>query len=319
LQLTEFKPALQSESANRLVPVTVVVLTKNEERNLRNCLQAVAGWCQEVFVVDSGSTDATVEIAKQFGATVVLHTFEGHARQWNWALRNLPFACEWALCLDADQRLTPSLRDEITSLLTTGQILAQSGYYLTRRQIFRGTWIKHGGYYPKHLLKLFRHKRAWSDESERLDFRFYVDGELAKLKHDLIEDNQNELNMTFWVEKHNRFATLQAAEELDRRGGDLSWAIEPKFFGTPDQRTLFLRSLWYRSLPLYLRPFLLFFYRYFLRLGFLDGKQGFIFHFNQSLWFRLLVDVKLEELAQHRSDLKPAGRGCDQQSKVKEL
>ena len=82
----------------------------------------------------------------------------------------------------------------------------------------------------------------------------------------------------------------------------MTWAIEPRFFGTPDQRTLFLRDFWYRSLPLYVRPFLLFGYRYFFRLGFLDGKQGLIFHFNQSLWFRMLVDAKIEELAQGRSE-----------------
>ena len=301
------------------VPVTVIVLTKNEERNLSNCLQSVAGWCQQMFVVDSGSTDGTFEIANQFGALVVYHAFAGHTRQWNWALRNLPFACEWALCLDADQQVTPALRYEITSVLTGIQATPQSGFYLKRRQIFRGKWIRHGGYYPKLLLKLFRHELAWCDENERLDSRFYVKGKIGILKHDLIEDNQNEHNMTFWIDKHNRYATAQAMEELERRGHALSWAIEPRLCGTPDQRTLFFRNFWYRCLPLYVRPFLLFFYRYFLRLGFLDGKQGLIFHFNQSLWFRLLVDTKLEELAQDRADLRPARAGCDEQSRLKEL
>lgn len=298
-----------------IVPVTVVVLTKNEECNLSNCLQSVGGWCQQVFVVDSGSTDGTIEIANQFGVTVVYHAFESHTRQWNWALNNLPFGCEWVLCLDADQVVTPGLRDEVASLLIRAETIGQNGFYLRRRQIFRDKWIKHGGYYPKHLLKLFRHEKAWCDENERLDSRFYVEGEIGTLKQDLIEDNQNEHNMTFWIDKHNRYATVQAREELERRDGKLAWAIEPRFFGTPDQRTIFLRNLWYRSLPLYVRPFLLFFYRYFLRLGFLDGKQGLIFHFNQSLWFRLLVDVKLEELAQHGLDSGPAIAGITNSQK----
>jgi len=257
-----------------------------------------------MFVLDSGSTDATSDIAERFSATFIYHAFESHTRQWNWALRNLPFAFEWTLCLDADQHLTRELRGEIASLLSGRKQVSENGFYLRRRQIFRGKWIQHGGYYPKHLLKLFRHEFAWCDENERLDSRFYVKGPLGVLKQDLIEDNQNEHSITFWIDKHNRYAVAQALEELERREGKATWAIEPRFFGTPDQRTLFLRDFWYRSLPLYVRPFLLFAYRYFFRLGFLDGKQGLIFHFNQSLWFRMLVDAKIEELAQARSDPK---------------
>ncbi len=279
------------------VHLSVVVLTKNEERNLDGCLKSVAQWCREIFVVDSGSSDATVKIAEHYGAAVVSHPFESHTKQWNWALTNLPFRCEWALCLDADQRLTPELRSEISSLLSNkAEAVPQNGFYIKRRQIFRGRWIKHGGYYPKYLLKMVRYKLAWCDENERLDSHFYVNGRTAMLKHDLIEDNQNEHDITFWIEKHNRYAIAQAAEELHRRNSHVTWSRQPKFFGTPDERTLFFREIWYRFLPLYLRPFLLFFYRYFIRLGFLDGKQGLIFHFCQSLWFRLIVDVKIEEL-----------------------
>lgn len=281
------------------VSLSVVVLTKNEGRNLGCCLESVAQGCREIFVVDSGSNDGTVKIAEHYGAAVVSHPFESHTKQWNWALTNLPFQCEWALCLDADQQVTPELRNEIVSLLSkSAGTVPQSGFYIKRRQIFRGKWIKHGGYYPKYLLKMVRHELAWCDENERLDSRFYVKGSTGMLKHDLIEDNQNEHDITFWIEKHNRYVVAQASEELHRRNGRVAWSLKPKFFGTPDERTLFLRDIWYRFLPLYLRPFLLFFYRYFLRLGFLDGKQGFIFHFCQSLWFRLLVDVKIEELAE---------------------
>jgi hypothetical protein len=201
--------------------------------------------------------------------------------------------------LDADQRVTRELRSEIGSLLSKdAKKVPQNGFYIKRRQIFRGKWIKHGGYYPKYLLKMVRRELAWCDENERLDSHFYVKGTTGVLKHDLIEDNQNENDITFWIEKHNRYAVAQASEELYRRNRQVVWSLKPKFFGTPDERTLFLREIWYRFLPLYLRPFLLFFYRYFLRLGFLDGKQGLIFHFCQSLWFRLLVDVKIEELAE---------------------
>lgn len=292
------------------VPLAVVVLTHNEERNLADCLGSVVGWAGQVFVVDSGSTDRTLEIVAQYGARVVMHPFEGHAKQWNWALRNLPLSYDWALCLDADHRVTPELRDEICELFgmkykgaRDNQLVMKSderlqesdGFYIKRRQIFRGRWIRHGGYYPKYLLKLVRHGRAWSDENELLDFRLYVKGPTGTLQQDLIEDNQNELDISFWISKHNRFALLQAQEEMLRRRDGTGWNIKPSLFGTPDQRTLWLKGLWYR-MPLYLRPFLYFFYRYILRLGFLDGKQGFVFHFLQGFWYRLLVDIILDDL-----------------------
>ncbi len=285
--------------ARGVVPVTVVFLTFNEEANLTECLEAVAGWGREIFIVDSGSTDTTLEIARRYGAQCFYHGFERHTRQWNWALRHLPFSCEWAFCLDADQRLTPELKHEVAALWqgeTGGPPQEVGGYYVNRRQIFRGRWIKHGGYYPKPLLKLVRHRRAWCDENELLDSRFYVEGTTARLRHDLIEDNRKEDDISFWTAKHIRYAELQAREELLRGDGLASWNLRPAFFGSPDQRSLWLRQLWYRHMPLHVRPWLYYFYRYFLRLGILDGKQGFIFHFLQALWFRLLVDVKIDEL-----------------------
>jgi len=278
-------------------PVSVVVLTKNEELNLPACLASVAGWCREILIVDSGSTDATPEIARQYGAKVFVHPFETHTRQWNWAFANLPFSCEWALCIDADKSLTPELRQEISHVLSPEGKLAPdvAGLYVIRRHLFSRKWIKHGGIYPKPLLKLIKHQGASCDEQELLDSRFYVQGRTAILKHDLIEDNRNAYDIEFWIAKHNQYAKRQAQEEWNRSQQVLQWKIKPAFFGSPDQRILWLRAKWYR-MPLYTRPFLYFFYRYFLRLGFLDGKQGFIFHFMQALWFRLIVDIHLDEI-----------------------
>lgn len=299
MTLLESQQSQLLSPARDTVPVTVVFLTFNEEANLADCLEAVAGWAREIFIVDSGSTDATLEIARRCGAQCFYHPFERHTRQWNWALRNLPFSCEWAFCLDADQRLTPELKREVAALLQGGNggpPQRVAGYYVNRRQIFRGKWIKYGGYYPKRLLKLVRHQSAWCDENELLDSRFYVNGAAVLLQHDLIEDNRKEDDISFWTTKHIRYAELQAREELLRREGLVQWNARPSFFGSPDQRSLWLRHLWYRHLPLYVRPWLYYFYRYFLRLGILDGKEGFIFHFLQALWFRLLVDIKIDEL-----------------------
>jgi glycosyltransferase involved in cell wall biosynthesis len=302
----QISPSVSSTSNS--VPLSVVFLTFNEELNLEGCLEAVAGWGRQIFIVDSGSTDGTLEIARRHGVQCFYHPFERHTMQWNWALRNLPFSCEWALCLDADQRLTPELKQEIAALLTNapGPPEEMDGYYLTRRQVFRGQWIKHGGYYPKRLLKLVRHRRASCDENELLDSRFYVKGRTAILQHDLIEENRKENDLSFWIAKHIRYAELQAQEEMLRRTGLAPWNLKPALFGSPDQRSLWLRQLWYRHMPLYIRPWLYYFYRYFLRLGFLDGKQGLIFHFFQALWFRMLVDARIDEL---RSELNSGKTG----------
>lgn len=275
---------------------SAVVLTCNEEHNLQRCLSHLAVLGVNIFVVDSGSTDDTLNIAAQY-ASVVHHAFETHARQWSWALANLPISTQWVLALDADQQVTPELGGELEALFTRPEAIAQEveGIYIKRRQIFRGRWIKHGGYYPKYLLKLFRIDRVKLDPTDLVDHHFYVCGRTLKLKHDLVEENSKENSISFWIEKHNRYATSLAREELQRRHVAKPEPIRRSVLGNPDQRTLWLKGVWYRC-PAYIRPFLYFGQRYFLRLGFLDGKEGFIFHFLQAFWFRLLVDINLDEL-----------------------
>jgi glycosyltransferase involved in cell wall biosynthesis len=273
--------------------ISALVLTKNEELNLEECLKSLADWCEEIHVVDSYSTDRTVEIAERYGARVTQHVFEGHARQRSWALQTLPIRSEWVIALDADQRVTAELREELLEAVSQAPE-GVAGFYVKRRQVFRGRWIRHGGYYPKYMLKVFRRHAARFDENE-FDDRVYVDGRTAKLRNDIIEANQKEWSISFFIEKHNHYASVVAAEELDRKEGRSPYFLKPALFGTPDQRTLWLKQRW-MSLPLFVRPLLLFGYRYFLRLGFLDGKEGFLFHVLQSFWFRLLVDVRIEEM-----------------------
>jgi glycosyltransferase involved in cell wall biosynthesis len=289
--------------------LSVIIITLNEESNLARCVASLNGVNCEIVVVDSGSTDRTKEIASAAGARVVEHAFETHTQQWLWALDNLQLKSDWVFGMDADQRLSPELRHEINELFCREELSVRSdarereddklkrinGFYVKRRQVFRGKWIRHGGYYPKYLLKLFRRDKVKIETTDLMDHHFYVDNPIGKLQHDLIEDNKKENDISFWIDKHNRYASLLAREELLRNGNSSAQGLEPSLIGNPDQRTLWLKRVWTR-LPLYVRPFLYFFYRYFLRLGFLDGKQGFIFHFLQGFWFRLLVDIKIDEL-----------------------
>ena len=169
-----------------VAPVSLVVLTFNEARNIEACLRSATGWTQDIFVVDSGSSDDTTAIAERCGARVVSHAFETHARQWNWALSTLPITTPWVLALDADQQVTPELDAAISAALRAGQE-QPAGYYLNRRQVFRGRWIRHGGYYPKHLLKLFRREHVSVDVNELVDHHFAVSGTTGVLEGDLID------------------------------------------------------------------------------------------------------------------------------------
>lgn len=276
------------------VAVAAIVLTLNEARNLDACLASLAGWVQSLHVVDSGSTDGTLEIAARYGASVWTHPFETHGKQWQWALGGMPTDAEWVLALDADQRVTPELQDAIAAFVRSAAP-AVAGAFVRRRQIFRGRFIRFGGYYPKYLLKLFRRSAVWMDQGDMVDHHFRVRGATVRLEHDIIEDNRNEASIAAWTEKHNRYAALQAREELARSRQPLPAGLHPSLVGSPDERVLRLKQIW-AGLPLYWRPVLYFGYRYLLRLGFLDGRQGFVFHVLQAFWYRLLVDINLDEL-----------------------
>jgi glycosyltransferase involved in cell wall biosynthesis len=267
----------------------------------------VRDWALEIFVVDSGSTDGTQELARSFGAHVFEHAFESHALQWEWAMRNLPGRGEWVLGLDADQSISPALAKEIQAGFIEkdekggARFSDTDGLFICRRQIFRGKWIRHGGYYPKYLLKLFRPARVTFDKNDLVDHHFHAVGATAKLRHDLIERNRKEDDISFWIAKHNVYARKLAAEEFLRRQGLRPDPIRAAWFGNPDQRTLKMKMLWLR-MPLYVRPFLYFFYRYIVQRGFLDGKEGAIFHFMHAFWYRLLVDIHLDGMLRDKSE-----------------
>ncbi|MFN7959678.1 MAG: glycosyltransferase family 2 protein [Thermoanaerobaculia bacterium] len=278
-----------------MIPVTVLVTTKNEAANIERCLRSVHGFVGQIFVLDSESSDDTVAIARRYATEVVNLAYEhGRIIPWifQWGLDHLPIAHEWVLILEADQAVTPELRRELEALFARPEI-RQNGFYLHRRQIFRGKPLRFGGYGSKYILKLFRRSESQLDPVEQ-DTRVYVEGAVAKLKAPLEEWNKKEDSILFYLEKHLRYAEAFAQEEYRRRREGLAFKGEPRFFGTPDQRILWMKQRYYR-LPLYLRSLGYFLYRYFFLLGILDGKNGFLFHFLQAYWFRLVVDVRLEE------------------------
>lgn len=278
-----------------MTALSIIVLTKDEEANLPDLLASVRPLGAEVFVVDSGSRDRTVEIAKAGGCIVVEHPFEHYAAQRNWAFDNLPIRTPWSLCLDADERLTPELADEMRAVLETRDA-PHDGYMLRKRTVFMGRWLRWGGQYPAWHLRLFRTGKGRC-EDRLYDQHFVVDGRVGQLRHDYVDILTD--NLTSWTDRHNRWATLEAREMLQT--GDDPGQVRPDWRGSPIQRKRFLRTKVYKGMPLFVRPFLLFFFDYVLRLGFLDGRPGLIFHVLQRFWFRFLIDAKICEQRRRRS------------------
>jgi glycosyltransferase involved in cell wall biosynthesis len=269
--------------------LSVIVLTWNEEVNLPLCLRSISGLNCEVFVVDSGSTDLSHEIARSSGAALVEHPFENYAAQRNWAQNNLPIRGDWVLHLDADERLTPGLVDEINRLLKVPDPDV-SGYLLRKRTIFMGRWIRHGGHYPSYHLRLFL-KQKGACEDRLYDQHFMVDGPVRILEADYQDVVAS--NIQTWTLRHVWWAKLEGQEMTGSSIGRRR--VRADVAGDPIQRRRWLREGVYGRAPLLVRPFAYWLYRYVIRFGFLDGKEGLIFHFLQGCWFRFLIDCEILE------------------------
>lgn len=271
-----------------------IVLTFNEAQHLPRLLNSIDKLNAPLFVLDSGSTDGTLKIAEDFGATVKYNAFENHPKQWDFALKNFDVQTPWIIGLDADQIVTPELFEQLKNFdLEAHKEI--NGIYFNRKNFFKGKWIRFGGYYPKYLLKMFRTGIGFSDTNENMDHRFVVSGKTAIWKKGhIIEENLKENEISFWINKHNRYSDLVADEEIERMQELRSQTIKPNLFGDPYQRMAYLKRLWW-SMPRFLRPFLYFGYRMTFQLGIFDGRTGILFHFLQGFWFRLIVDIKIEE------------------------
>jgi glycosyltransferase involved in cell wall biosynthesis len=261
------------------VPLSVVIPVKNEAANIRACLESVR-WASEVFVVDSGSQDETVDTAREYTDLVVQFSY---GKKWpkkkNWALENLPFGHDWVLFVDADERVTGALREAIAAAIEgPGEY---DGFYINRRVIFLGQWIRHCGWYPSWNLRLFKHRAGRFERVEidapEVDVEVHehvvLRGKAGYLEGDLLHEDKK--SIYDFIARQNRFTSWDATmyyEMMHGFGGDLG--IRPSLFGDPVQRKRFMKRLWAR-LPL--RPVLRFLWMYGVRLGFLDGYPGLLF------------------------------------------
>lgn len=264
----------------------VIVMTFNSEKTIGATIHRASLISDEVFVVDSYSTDGTVALAASLGAQVVQHPFENYGAQRNWAIDNLAVTRNWQLHLDADELMDEKLLNAIREL---AENTGESGYFLPRYVRFLGRVLRHGGMSPTWHMRLFR-TGAGRCEDRKYDQHFILlYGTAGRLPGILIDDIK--MSLSEWTARHNRWSDGEVSELENREG---TGRVAPRFLGNPVERKRFYREIYYR-IPLFIRPFGLFFYRYFLRLGFLDGTPGFIFWVLQTFWFRFLIDSKIWE------------------------
>lgn len=273
--------------------LAVIILTYNEEENLAQALDSVCGWANEVFILDSFSTDRTLEIARDHGCSIFQNPFVDYAKQRNHALDHLPITCQWVLFLDADEWLPGELKLEIAE--TTSSNPEEDGFYLNRRLVWMGRWIRRG-YYPTWILRLFRYGKGRC-EDRAVNEHLLVEGKTGYLSHDFMHEDRK--GVPDWISKHNRYAAREALELFKNPLDEIQ--IDARLWGTQAQRKRWIRYRIWNHLPPLLRPFIYFLYRYLLRGGFLDGRAGFVYHFLQGLWFPLLIDVIYLEMKGEKS------------------
>jgi glycosyltransferase involved in cell wall biosynthesis len=270
--------------------ITVIILTWNDEVQIENLLKSIHGWTNQIIVVDSNSTDATRDICLKYDVEFYTHSFINQAVQFNWALDNLKISSEWVLRLDSDESISRELKEEIIYTITNPEFQNISAYYINRKIIFMGRWLRHGRVYPQYLVRLFRY--GYAKYEERTEEHMVVNGLTRKLKNTFSEDNKKN-NLKYFTEKHLITAEGEVAEEMKIK--QLKDGIDPKLFGSNEERTRWLKVKLYYKIPIFLRSLIYFIYRYIIYMGFLDGKPGLIFNVLQAFWYRFYIDARLYE------------------------
>jgi len=277
-----------------MLDLSVIILAYNEELHIRRCIENVTNIAKDIYIIDSFSTDRTLEIAKEYrNVTILQNKWENnYAKQFNWALNNCSIDTKWILRLDADEYLTSELVEELNLYLTD---LDENitGIIFKRRHIFCEKWMKHG-IYPVKLLRLFQYKKAICEQRLMDEHIQLLEGDSVEFQKDFVDHNLN--NLSWWTSKHIGYAIREAVDLLD-----IEFELFPQARNNQGQLSKQAASkrakkTKYAKQPLFLRAFVYFIYRYILKLGFTEGKEGFLWHFLQGWWYRTLVDAKIYEI-----------------------
>lgn len=273
---------------------SIYILTYNEELDIAACIES-ALISDDVIVVDSCSSDRTIEIAEQYPIRVVQHQFESHGKQRTWMLESVPPKHEWVYILEADERMTTELFQECLQAIQTEQYV---GYYVAERVMFMRRWIRHCTQYPRYQLRLLRHGRVWFTDYGHTE-REVCEGETGFLQETYPHYTCGK-GFSRWIEKHNRYSTDEAVETVHQlETGSVNWR-DLLFGATEVERRRALKDL---SLRLPCRPFIRFLYMYVLLGGYLDGRAGFAWCVLQA-FYEYLILLKVWEI-KHMPTLSP--------------
>lgn len=297
-----------------MVDLSVIILTKNEEKNLRKCVESFQGIIKRFVVIDSFSTDGTKALCCQLDQELknkgsrldfYQHEWKSHTDQINWGLQNTNITTEWSMRMDADEELTGALAAEIDKKLPTIK-KPFNGIILRRRVYFMGRWIRHGGRYPELLLRIFRTGKAICEMKLMDEHMILLNGRTLEFKYDLIDNNQKDLE--WWTAKHNWYSNLEVLDhQITLEKITAGKTVQNDLSSGQAKRKRMIKNSAYYRFPKFLRAHFYYIYRYYIRLGFLDGPEGKIFHFLQAYWYRFLVDAKLYQCEKDRIKMKPPG------------
>lgn len=270
--------------------ITAIILTKNEEVNIARCINSITGLADRIVVVDSGSTDNTEKIAKGLGAEIYKHEpFEHYAKQFNWALDNVDVKTKWVYRIDADEVVTPELKKEIIEECNKHHDDSVNGLVMKFKVYFMGRFLTHGGIYPFYNLTIFKYGYGRYEDRAMGEHIVLTEGQTIDLKNDCLHYDFKDL--TAWINKHNWYATREVADYMA--------TIENKQIDTSlyheAEKTKKLRDGLYYKLPKFWRARFYYWYRYYFKLGFLDGEAGRVHAFLQAYWYRYLIDAKILE------------------------
>ena len=279
-----------------MADVTAIVLTKNEEKNIERCLKSIQGLCRRMVVVDCGSTDRTVALAEACGAEVFTHEFEYYARQFNWGIDNTGIDTRWIIRIDADEQFPPELCDEIERNIALHDHDGVNGFTLEATYFFLGRALTHGA--KKRKLMVFKRGIGRIEDRRRDAHTILSEGESVSLKHNFLHYDFKDLDN--FIGRYNWYATREAMDYMDWKRGRVDASVNDAQIEAKRKKKY---GVYYRF-PKFLRAFLWFIVNYLFRGGFLDGKEGFIYHVLSSFWYRFVVDAKIYEY-EHGKEFEP--------------
>lgn len=279
-----------------MLDLTTIILTYNEEKNIVHCIESVKDITKRIVVIDSFSTDRTVELAEQMGAEVYQHEFINQAKQYMYGVEVANIDTKWIIRLDADERLTIESAREIEELCITNENTDVNGIVVRFKVNFMGKELKHGGIYPFRKLVVYKNGKGYIEDRNMDEHIVLTEGRSIELKNDSLHCDFK--NLTTWIDKHNKYSSREVEDYLrNQKNQD-----EKMKLNKTARFKRFVKCEIYYRFPMGVRAHLYYIYRYYFKWGFLDGKEGKIFAFMQAYWYRYLVDAKIYEEQKNESN-----------------